>query len=44
MCCELNIRGDSAMRNKPEICERIILESRPAARKTGNNRENKIYE
>jgi len=42
--CELNIRGDSAMKNKPEICERIILKSPLAVRKTGKSKENKIYE
>lgn len=42
--CELNIRGDSAMKNKPEICEIIFLKSPLAVRKTGKSKENKIYE
>ena len=44
MSCKLNIRGDSAMKNKPEICERIIFKSPLAVRKTGKSKENKNYE
>ena len=42
--CELNIRGESAMKNKPEICEIIFLKSPLTVRKTGKSKENKIYE